>query len=38
VLTAQTAWLAAHSEKIDAEIEVMMCNVYLAKVTGNLTY
>lgn len=36
VLTAQTAWLTAHSEKIDAEIEVMMCDVYLSKVTGNL--
>ena len=38
VLTAQTAWLMAHSEKIDAEIEVMMCDVYLSKVTGNLKY
>lgn len=38
VLTAQTAWLMAHSEKIDAEIDVMMCNVYLSKVTGNLKY
>lgn len=37
VLTAQTAWLTAHSEKIDAEIEVKMCDVYLSKVTGNLT-
>ncbi|MBQ5508653.1 MAG: TolC family protein [Muribaculaceae bacterium] len=38
VLTAQTAWLMAHSEKIDAEIDIMMCNVYLSKVTGNLKY
>ncbi len=38
VLAAQTAWLMAHSEKIDAEIEVMMCHVYLSKVTGNLNY
>lgn len=38
VLTAQTAWLMAHSEKIDAEIEVMMCDVYLSKVTGNMSY
>lgn len=38
VLTAQTAWLMAHSEKIDAEIDIMMCNVYLSKVTGNLNY
>jgi hypothetical protein len=28
----------AHSEKIDAEIEVMMCDIYLSKVTGNLSY
>ncbi len=38
VLTAQTAWLQAHSEKIDAEIDLMMCDVYLSKVTGNLKY
>jgi len=38
VLTAQTAWLQAHSEKIDAEIEVMMCDVYLSKVTGSMNY
>jgi outer membrane protein TolC len=38
VLTAQTAWLMAHSEKIDAEIDVMMCDVYLSKVTGNMNY
>lgn len=38
VLKAQTAWLQAHSEKIDAEIDVMMCDVYLSKVTGNLNY
>ena len=36
VLTAQTAWLKANSEKIDAEIDVRMCDVYLSKVTGNL--
>ena len=38
VLTAQTAWLQAHSEKIDAEIDLMMCDVYLSKVTGNMKY
>lgn len=38
VLTAQTAWLKAHSEKIDAEIDVLMCDVYLSKVTGNMKY
>ena len=38
VLAAQTAWLMAHSEKIDAEIDLMMCDVYLSKVTGNMKY
>ena len=38
VLTAQTAWLMAHSEKIDAEIDVIMCDVYLSKVTGQMKY
>lgn len=38
VLTAQTAWLMAHSEKIDAEIDMMMCDVYLSKVTGQMKY
>ena len=36
ILTAQTAWLQANSEKIDAEIDVMMCDVYLSKVLGTL--
>lgn len=36
VLTAQTAWLKAHSEAIDAQIEVRLCNVYLKKVVGIL--
>ena len=38
VLAAQTAWLQANSEKIDAEIDVRLCDVYLSKVTGTLTY
>ena len=38
VMTAQTAWLKASSEKIDAEIDVRLCDVYLSKVTGNLLY
>lgn len=38
VLAAQTAWLMAHSEKIDAEIDVIMCDVYLSKVTGQMKY
>ena len=36
VLTAQTAWLQANSEKIDAEIDVQLCDVYLSKVTGTM--
>lgn len=38
VLAAQTAWLQANSEKIDAEIDVRLCDVYLSKVTGTLAY
>lgn len=36
VLAAQTAWLKANSEKIDAEIDVRLCDVYLSKVMGEL--
>lgn len=36
VLAAQTAWLKAHAEAIDAMIEVRLCDVYLAKALGNL--
>jgi len=38
VLAAQTAWLKANSEKIDAEIDVQMTHEYLNKVMGNLGY
>ena len=38
VLTAQTAWLKANSEKIDAEIDVQMTREYLDKVMGNMSY
>lgn len=38
VLTAQTAWLKAHSEVIDAQIDVRLCNVYLEKVIGRLGF
>lgn len=38
VTAAQTAWLLAHSEKLDAEIAVRMCDVYLAKVLGLMKY
>ena len=38
VLAAQTAWLAANSEKIDAEIGIRMADTYLSKVLGTLPY
>lgn len=38
VLAAQTAWLKANSEKIDAEIDVQLCHEYLNKVMGNMNY
>ena len=38
VLAAQTAWLKAHSEEVDAEIDVRMCDVYLSKVLGKMNY
>ena len=36
VLEAQTAWLKAHSEEIDAMIDVRLCDVYLSKCLGTL--
>lgn len=36
VIAAQTAWLQAHSEKIDAAIGVRLCDAYLSKVTGRM--
>ncbi len=38
VIGAQTAWLKANSERIDAEIGIRLCNVYLSKVLGTLSY
>lgn len=38
VMMAQTAWLKAHSEVIDAWIDVRLCNTYLSKVLGTLSY
>lgn len=38
VMMAQTAWVKASSEKIDAEIGIRLCEVYLAKVLGRLRY
>lgn len=37
VMEAQTAWLKAHSEDIDARIDLYLCDVYLSKVLGTLT-
>ncbi|MCM1077092.1 MAG: TolC family protein [Bacteroides sp.] len=36
VMEAQTAWLKAHSENVDARIDVYLCDVYLNKVLGKL--
>lgn len=36
VLEAQTAWLAAQSEKIDAQIDVQLTEIYLKKSLGTL--
>lgn len=36
VLAAQTAWLKAKSELIDAQIGIRLCRTYLDKVLGNL--
>jgi len=38
VMEAQTAWLKAHSEQIDAMIDVQLCNTYLNKALGVLQY
>ena len=36
LLGAQTAWLSAKSENIDANIDVKLCNLYLSKSLGTL--
>ena len=36
VMEAQTAWLKAHSEQIDAMIDVQLCQTYLSKALGTL--
>lgn len=36
VLEAHTAWLSAQSEKIDAQIDVKLTEIYLKKATGDL--
>ena len=37
VLEAHTAWLSAQSEKIDAQIDVKLTEIYLKKAMGELT-
>jgi outer membrane protein TolC len=36
LMEAQTAWLKAKSEDIDAQIDVQLCQVYLQKALGSL--
>ena len=36
VMAAQTAWLKAHSEQVDAMIDVRLCQTYLSKALGTL--
>ena len=36
LLGAQTAWLSAKSENIDACIDLKLCNLYLSKSLGTL--
>jgi len=37
VMAAQTGWLQANSDLIDAEIGIRLCSTYLSKVLGTLT-
>ncbi|MPM85281.1 hypothetical protein SDC9_132359 [bioreactor metagenome] len=36
LMEAQTAWLSANSERIDAGIEVRLCELYLNKAKGKM--
>lgn len=38
LMQAQTAWLSASSDKIDADIEAQVCETYFKKYTGTLRY
>ena len=38
VIAAQTAWLQACSENIDAQFDILLCDVYLSKVMGEMKY
>lgn len=37
LMEAQTAWISANSELVDAQIEVKLTDVYLSKALGKLT-
>lgn len=37
VLAAHTAWVSAHSEYIDAQIDIKLCNVYLNQALGRIS-
>ena len=36
IIKAHTAWLSAQSEKIDAQIDVKLTDIYLKKALGEL--
>lgn len=38
LMQAQTAWLSAASDKIDADVEAQVCETYFKKYTGTLRY
>lgn len=38
VMKAQSAWLQAKSEKIDSQIDLQLCEVYLSKAIGRMNY
>lgn len=37
-MAAHTAWLSAHAELIDAQIDIILCNIYLNKALGRKLY
>ncbi len=37
-MAAHTAWLSAHAELIDAQIDIILCNMYLNKALGRKQY
>lgn len=38
VMEAQTAWLQAKSELLDAKIDARLCDIYLSKAMGRMSY